>query len=74
MLHDPNQVTLFPELPEETLQELKQQGTEIQLEAGEVLFSEGEENYDFHVVLSGEIEIAKLVGGETRRLATHLPS
>ena len=74
MLHDPNQVTLFPELPEETLQELKQQGTEIQLEAGEVLFSEGEENYDFHVVLSGEIEIAKLVGGETRRLATHRPS
>ena len=71
MLHDPNQNALFPKLPDEALQQMKQHGTEIQLNTGDVLFSEGEENYSFHVVLEGEIEIVKLVGGEKRLLAIH---
>ncbi|NEQ29072.1 MAG: cyclic nucleotide-binding domain-containing protein, partial [Microcoleus sp. SIO2G3] len=56
MLHDPNQMTLFPKLPDEALEEIKQHGTEIKLAAGEVLFNEGESNYNFHVVLEGEIQ------------------
>ncbi|MBR8835844.1 MAG: cyclic nucleotide-binding domain-containing protein [Stigonema ocellatum SAG 48.90 = DSM 106950] len=71
MLHDPNQMTLFPKLPDEALEEMKQHGTEIQLNVGDVLFSEGDSNYDFHVVLEGEIQITKLVGGERRVLALH---
>lgn len=71
MLHDPNQTTLFPKLPDEALQEMKQHGTEIQLNAGEVLFSEGDSEYNFHVVLEGEVQITKQVGGETRLLAVH---
>lgn len=71
MLHDPNQMTLFPKLPDDALEEMKQFGKEIQLNVGDVLFSEGESNYNFHVVLEGEIEITKQMGGETKVLAVH---
>ncbi len=71
MLHDPNQVTLFPKLPDEALQQMKQHGTEIQLNTGDVLFSEGDSDYNFHVVLAGEIQIEKQVGAETKLLAVH---
>ncbi|MGI2904974.1 ATP-binding protein [Tolypothrix sp. VBCCA 56010] len=71
MLHDPNQNTLFPKLPDEALQEMQQFGKEIKLNKGDILFNEGESNYNFHVVLSGEIEITKHVGDETRLLAVH---
>lgn len=71
MLHDPNQNTLFPKLPDEALQEMQQFGKEIKLNKGDILFNEGESNYNFHVVLSGEIEITKQVGDETRLLAVH---
>lgn len=71
MLHDPNQNTLFPKLPDEALEEMQQFGKEIKLNKGEILFNEGESNYNFHVVLEGEIEITKQVGDETRLLALH---
>jgi signal transduction histidine kinase len=71
MLHDPNQKSLFPKLPEEALEEMQQFGTQIQLNTDDILFSEGDANYNFHVVLEGEIQITKLVGGETRLLAIH---
>lgn len=71
MLHDPNQTTLFPKLPEEALQQMQQHGREIELAEGEILFSQGDVNYGFHVVLEGEIQITKLVGNETRLLAIH---
>lgn len=71
MLHDSNQMTLFPKLPDDALEEMKQFGKEIQLNAGDVLFSEGDSNYNFHVVLEGEIEITKQVGVETKVLAVH---
>ncbi|MBD0263511.1 MAG: cyclic nucleotide-binding domain-containing protein [Tolypothrix sp. T3-bin4] len=71
MLHDPNQNTLFPKLPDGALQEMQQFGKEIKLNKGEILFNEGELNYNFHLVLEGEIEITKQVGDETRLLAVH---
>ncbi len=71
MLHDPNQTTLFPKLPDDALQQMRSHGTEIQLAAGEILFTEGEENYGFHVVLEGEIQITKVVSNEKRLLAIH---
>lgn len=71
MLHDSNQMTLFPKLPDDALDEMKQFGKEIQLNAGDVLFSEGDSNYNFHVVLEGEIEITKQVGVEMKVLAVH---
>ncbi len=71
MLHDPDQNSLFPTLPDEALAEMRQFGTEIKLNPGEILFSEGDTNYHFHVVIDGEIEISKIVGEETRVLARH---
>jgi signal transduction histidine kinase len=71
MLHDPNQMTLFPKLPDDALEEMKQHGTAIQLNTGDVLFNEGDTNYHFHIVLEGAIEITKQVGDETRVLAVH---
>lgn len=71
MPHDPNQLILFPKLPDEALQEMKQHGTEIQLDTGDVLFSEGDADDNFYVVLEGEIKIAKQVGGETRLLTIY---
>ncbi|MBW4615482.1 MAG: cyclic nucleotide-binding domain-containing protein [Desmonostoc vinosum HA7617-LM4] len=71
MLHDPNQMKLFPKLPDEALVQMQQFGTELHLKEGEVLFSEGEASYHFHVVLEGEIEITKQVGSEMKVLAVH---
>ncbi|MBP5975306.1 cyclic nucleotide-binding domain-containing protein [Brasilonema sp. CT11] len=72
MLHDPNQMTLFPKLPDDALEEMKQFGTEIELiKIGDVLFSEGDSNYHFYVVLEGQIEVTKQVGVETKVLAIH---
>lgn len=71
MLHDPNETTLFPKLPDDALEEMKQFGTEIQLNIGDVLFTEGDLKYHFCVVLEGAIEITKQVGAEKKVLAIH---
>jgi len=71
MLHDPNQNTLFPKLSEAALQELQQHGIEVQLNQGEVLFKEGDANYNFYIVLEGEVQVSKQVNSETRLLAVH---
>jgi signal transduction histidine kinase len=71
MLHDPNQMTLFPKLPDDALEQMKQHGVEIELNPGDVLFREGDSNYNFHAVVEGEIQVTKLVGGESRVLAIH---
>ncbi|KOP27873.1 histidine kinase [Hapalosiphon sp. MRB220] len=71
MLHDPNQMTLFPKLNDDALEEMKQYGTEIWLNTGDMLFHEGDTHYNFHAILEGELEVTKQVGGETRLLAIH---
>ncbi|BAZ67855.1 MAG: cyclic nucleotide-binding domain-containing protein [Pelatocladus maniniholoensis HA4357-MV3] len=71
MLHDPNQMTLFPKLNDQALEEMKEYGTEIWLNPGDMLFHEGDTSYHFHAILEGELEVTKQVGGETRLLAIH---
>jgi signal transduction histidine kinase len=73
MLHDPNETSLFPRLTEEALGHMREQGTEVELAPGEVLFSEGDQDYQFFVVLEGEIRITKTVGSEETLLAIHEP-
>lgn len=73
MLHDPNEPSLFPQLTGEALERLREQGTEVELEPGETLFSEGDRDYQFFVVLEGEIRITKMVGNEETLLAIHEP-
>jgi signal transduction histidine kinase len=73
MLHDPNEQKLFPRLTGEVLHRLIEVGTEVELEPGDVLFRQGDENYQFFVVLDGEIRITTQVGQEEKLLAVHDP-
>ena len=73
MLHDPNEPSLFPLLTAEALGHMREQGAEVELAPGEVLFSEGDRDYQFFVVLEGEIRITKMVGSEETLLAIHDP-
>ena len=63
--------SLFPKLSEEQLQQLSECGSEVQLEPGEVLFTEGDPTYDFYVVLEGEIKVTKKVGQEETVIVVH---
>jgi len=65
--------TLFPSLSDEQMQCLIQEGTEVELNAGELLYSEGDPTYDFFVVLAGQIKITKQVDGRETVLAIHQP-
>ncbi|NJO39766.1 MAG: cyclic nucleotide-binding domain-containing protein [Cyanobacteria bacterium CRU_2_1] len=74
MLHDPNQqAELFPTLSDDELERLKQHGCEIQLAPGEVIFKEGDPTYHFYVLLEGQIQVTKQVGGEERVVTVHQP-
>ncbi|HEY3568327.1 MAG TPA: ATP-binding protein [Thermoanaerobaculia bacterium] len=73
MLHDPNEESLFPRLRGEALELVREQGTELDLEPGAVLFQEGDTDYKFFVVLEGQVRITKKVGGEEAVLAIHEP-
>lgn len=63
--------SLFPKLSDEQLQQLRECGSEIQLDPGEVLFAEGDPTYDFYVVLEGEIKVTKQVGEEEIVIVVH---
>ena len=71
MLHDPNEESLFPRLEGDVLQQLIEAGTEVELQDGDVLFKEGDQNYQFFVVLDGEVRITKQVGEDETLLAVH---
>lgn len=71
MLHDPNENALFPKLPEEALQKMQTVGAQIHFNAGDIVFTEGQADYKFCIVLDGEIEITKQLGGERKLLAVH---
>lgn len=71
MLHDPNEASLFPKLSDEELQRLSERGREVQLNPGDILFSQGDATYPFCVVLEGEIQITKQFGTEERVLTVH---
>ncbi|HEV2854165.1 MAG TPA: ATP-binding protein [Thermoanaerobaculia bacterium] len=73
MLHDPNETSLFPRLTGEALERVREEGAEVELQPGEVLFSEGDQDYQFFVVLDGEVRITKMVGNEETLLAIHDP-
>ena len=71
MLHDPEDASLFPRLPEDEVRNLARYGTEVRLDAGDLLFSEEDPPRDFFVVLEGRVRITKRIGGEESTLAVH---
>ena len=52
---------------------LERHGERRRTEAGEVLFREGDERYDFFVVLEGLVAVVSGYGGDERLLAVHGP-
>src|SRR5215203_1680672 len=73
MLHDPKETSLFPRLTEEALGHMQEVGEEVELQDGAVLFSEGDQDYQFFAVLEGEVRVTKKVGNEETLLAIHQP-
>jgi thioredoxin reductase (NADPH) len=64
----------FPDLTPEQLEVLRRYGTEREIEAGEVLFREGDDGYDFFAVVEGCVAIVDGYGRrEEREIVSHGP-
>jgi thioredoxin reductase (NADPH) len=64
----------YPRLSEDQIAFLSAHGARRRTQAGEILFREGDEHYDFHVVLEGKVAIIQGYGGPTEELiAVHGP-
>lgn len=62
---------LFPSLEGDELLSLEDYGSIAELDSGDILFSEGEEQNKFCVVLAGEIKVTRTVSGQEMVLAVH---
>jgi thioredoxin reductase (NADPH) len=67
----PNRNGAFPRLDDSQRQRLGAIGDLRAVAAGEVLFREGDEGYDFFVVESGAVAIVRGYGAENRVIAVH---
>ena len=65
------QSAAFPILNEAQVDVLKTYGQTKRVDAGDVLFEEGDDSYTFIIILSGEIELTEQVGDERRVIVTH---
>jgi thioredoxin reductase (NADPH) len=63
----------YPRLTQEQIAALSRYGMRRRTTAGEILFHEGDERYDFFVVLEGTVAIVQGYGGENRLIAVHGP-
>ena len=64
----------YPRLSPQQIESLGHHGERRAVKAGDVLFSEGDERYDFHVVLEGKVAIIQAWGEPDERLiAVHGP-
>jgi signal transduction histidine kinase len=62
---------LFPKLTEYDIECVLQSGTIIDLEPGDVAFTEGEPASHFFVILEGELQVTKLIGGHDNVITSH---
>jgi signal transduction histidine kinase len=67
------QVPLFTKLPDEQLQWLVEQGTEVWLQPGEFHRKEGDPAEHVFVMLEGEVRVTEKVGNQELVLATYGP-
>jgi thioredoxin reductase (NADPH) len=63
----------YPRLSDAQIDALRPYGTVRPTREGEVLFREGDEDYDFHVVLAGAVAMIEETDGEKRLIAVHGP-
>ncbi|MCW3019885.1 MAG: cyclic nucleotide-binding protein [Solirubrobacterales bacterium] len=72
LVETPDRQGAYPRLSEDQLARLEQQGERRRTHAGEVLFHEGDEQYDFYVVLAGKVAVVEDHGcRDERLLAVH---
>jgi signal transduction histidine kinase len=55
-----SKVPLFSHLPDEMFQELASMGKEIEAEAGQIIYRQGDISNTLHVILTGEVRVYKL--------------
>ena len=63
--------TAFPILSPDEIDRLRPFGTEETVEAGQVLFAEGDRGFDFFLILAGTVEITEQSGDEENRVTLH---
>jgi signal transduction histidine kinase len=66
-------IEILSELPDARLEELARNGRELILESGEYLFREGEEAEFLSLLLEGELETTRSIGGDELQLLHHEP-
>jgi thioredoxin reductase (NADPH) len=67
----PDRDGAFPRLGEWQIEALSRDGVRRPTEAGEVLFRQGDRDYDFFVVLAGKVAVRDGDGPEARLVAVH---
>ncbi len=73
MMEETKQEHLFPTLSAEEIACLLPHGTKETIQPGEALFTEGESENEFFVVLDGALTVTRKVAGEEVLLAQHHP-
>src|SRR5690349_7565548 len=64
----------FPRLGDDAIAAIEQRGTRRAVAVGDVLFADGDESYDFFVVISGKVAIVQNDGCEdARTIGVHGP-
>ncbi|MBV9227714.1 MAG: cyclic nucleotide-binding domain-containing protein [Chloroflexi bacterium] len=71
MLDTLRQIPLFAQLLDDQLQWVAEHTREVRLAPGELLFSEGDTVKYFHILLTGEVQVTKRIGGLETILTTH---
>src|SRR5579871_5788626 len=65
VFQDMRQMPIFSAFTDDQLRDLRIQGVEMHLDAGQVLFQEGDPAQGLYVILEGELEIIKRIGAQT---------
>jgi len=64
---------MFPRLSAEQIERLSKCGERRRVARGTILFDQGDTSRNFHVVISGEMEIVHPVDGREERITVHAP-
>nr|BFE61062.1 FAD-dependent oxidoreductase [Dactylosporangium thailandense] len=73
LLETPDRYGAYPRLDDAQIHALAAEGRRHRTQTAEVLIREGEENYDFFVVLAGKVANVDGFGGDERVISVHGP-
>ncbi|WP_433087400.1 FAD-dependent oxidoreductase [Dactylosporangium sp. CA-052675] len=73
LVETPDRYGAYPRLEDAQIQALAAEGRRYRTQPAEVLIREGEENYDFFVVLAGKVANVDGFGGDERIISVHGP-